>query len=197
MELDELKTIWKKQEIKNRESLSKEQLSVLLNNKMISFDEKIKSRDRREIGAAIFVSFIFGILLFVMDSIWTKLGCVTIILACGFISYKLITERRAAIDKKSNPNTTFKENLQFELQKVETQRNLLKNIVWWYIAPIFLGSLFFFIGIYGGITLILHIIFMIVVSGLVWGLNQHAVSKYIDPIINDIENAIQFVEDEN
>jgi Mg/Co/Ni transporter MgtE len=95
MELDELKSIWwKKQKVEEQEYLSKEQLVMMLNNKMISFDEEIKKRDWREIGTAIVMSVICGVLLFILDSIWFKLSCVTIILASGLISYKLWAARR-------------------------------------------------------------------------------------------------------
>jgi Flp pilus assembly protein TadB len=196
MELDELKSIWwKKQKVEEQEYLSKEQLVMMLNNKMISFDEEIKKRDWREIGTAIVMSVICGVLLFILDSIWFKLSCVTIILASGLISYKLWAARRTEEGEELNPNVSFKKHLCIEMQKVKAQKKLLKSVLWWYLLPLFIGYLFFMIGFnfYWFITAG-FVIFGLVLYAYIWKLNQDAVSKYIDPMITDIKNAIQFIE---
>ncbi|MDZ7680373.1 MAG: hypothetical protein U5J63_01370 [Fodinibius sp.] len=48
MELNELKNVWKQQEVPNKKEYSKSELMMLINNKMISLEEQIKSRDRLE-----------------------------------------------------------------------------------------------------------------------------------------------------
>jgi hypothetical protein len=81
------------------------------------------------------------------------------------------------------------------MQKVKAQKKLLKSVLWWYLLPLFIGYLFFMIGFnfYWFITAG-FVIFGLVLYAYIWKLNQDAVSKYIDPMITDIKNAVQFIE---
>lgn len=198
MELEELKVIWKKQETDKQEQLTKEQLVMMLNNKLISFDEKIKKRDWLEIAVALVTALICAVLLFYVQSIWYQLGCLSLIFASAVIIYKLQSAKSNAADQYLGADRSFGEHLKEELQKMKTQRKLLKSVLWWYLLPIFLGIVFFVIGFEQRLLYkIVYLVAIVMVYGYIWKLNQDAVAEKINPIIDDIQEAIDFIENRN
>lgn len=195
MELEELKKIWKKQEADEQESLTKEQLVVMLNNKLISFDEKIKRRDWLEIGAAVVIALACLIILFDTQSVWYQLGCLTLIIASGTIIYKLIAARNKDTFNNIRADKTFREHLREELDKMKTQKKLLESVLSWYLLPIFIGLVFFVIGFEQQLLVkILYLAAVVILYGYIWKLNQDAVTEKVDPIIKDLEEALNFLE---
>lgn len=195
MELEELKTIWKKQDSIKQESLTKEQLVVMLNNKLISFDEKIKRRDWLEISIALITVVICGIIFFNTQLIWFRLGSLTLILASGITIFKLNSAKSKVNERKLDADKSFGEHLKEELHKMKAQKRLLKSVFSWYLLPIFTGIVFFVIGfdqqlLYKG----LYLTAVIIIYGYIWKLNLDAVSGKVDPIIKDLEEAIDFLE---
>lgn len=195
MELEELKKIWKKQEADEKESLTKEQLAVMLNNRLISFDEKIKRRDWLEIGAAVIISLTCLIVLFNTQSVWFRLGCLTLIFASGLIIYKLVSARKKRSDTNINADISFGNHLTDELDKMRTQKRLLKSVIRWYLLPIFIGIVFFIIGFEQEFMFkILYLTAVVILYGYIWKLNQDAVAEKVDPLIRDLEEAIDVLK---
>lgn len=195
MELEELKKIWKKQESDEEESLSKEQLVVMLNNKLISFDEQIKKRDWIEITAALITAVVCIFILMNTQSIWFQLGSFTLIIASGIIIYKLKSVNAEDSGKQLKADKSFGDHLAEELNKMKAQKRLLQSVIIWYLTPIFIGIVFFVIGfeqrvLYKG----LYLTAVVIIYGYIWKLNHDAVSDNVDPIINDLEEAIDFLE---
>lgn len=195
MELEELKKIWKKQEADEQESFTKEQLVVMLNNKLISFDEKIKRRDWLEIGVAVIIALSCLIILFDTQSIWFRLGCLTLIIASGVIIFKLVSARNIDTYKSIRADKSFGEHLKEELDKMNNQKRLLKSVFSWYLLPIFIGIVFFVIGFEQNLLFkVLYLAAVVILYGYIWKLNQNAVAEKVDPIIKDLEEAIDFIE---
>lgn len=195
MELEELKKIWKKQEANEQEYLTREQLVVMLNNKLISFDEKIQKRDWLEIAAALITVAVCGVTLFYTQSIWFRLGCLTLIIASGIIIFKLKSAHSKESNKKIKADKTFEEHLADELHKMKAQKRLLQSVLSWYLLPIFIGIVFFVIGFEQQLLYkVVYLTAVVILYGYIWKLNQDAVSSKIDPIISDIEEAIEFLE---
>lgn len=195
MELEELKKIWKRQEANEQEALTKEHLIVMLNNKLISFDEKIKKRDWLETGAALITIVICSVILFYTQSVWFRLGCLTLIIASGIIIFKLKSAHSKEDDKKLETDKSFEEHLSEELHKMKDQKRLLQSVLSWYLLPIFIGIVFFVIGFEQQLLYkVIYLTVVVLVYGYIWKLNQDAVSEKVDPIIKDLEDAIDFLE---
>lgn len=194
MKLDELKQIWKQQKIERDMEYSQSELLMLINNKMISFEKDIRSRDRLEIIACALVVLIFGIWFFTASSLWTRIGCAIIVAGCFFIVYKL----KKAQPKADDPvryDHSIAEHLQYELRKVRTQKRLLKNVAWWYILPNVMGLFFVTLGFplsiwfkAGYITLI------IALAAWIWYMNQKAISNRFEPLIGELRDSINFIK---
>ncbi|HKK45483.1 MAG TPA: hypothetical protein VJ964_08170 [Balneolaceae bacterium] len=197
MELNELKNVWKQQSSNHNLDYSQSELMMLINNQMISLEKEIKSRDRIEFIACLFLIVCFGIILFTTNSVWKQVGSVTIVLSGIFIWYKLKYTQHRSFDKKPSPDRPMREYLKLEAESVEKQKKLLQNIAWWYIAPICLGLFFFALGLDSGFTKkLLYMIVVIVTGGLVWWMNQRAVKQKFDPLLKEIKEAIKFLEED-
>lgn len=195
MKLDELKRTWKEQKSSTDMSYSESEIMMLINNKMISFEKDIKSRDRLEIIACFLVMIFFGFTLFTTESLWKQAGSVMLILSAAFIWYKLKVTQKETFGDKHSPDRPMSEYLNLELQTIRKHKKLLQNMAWWYLSPMLVGLLLFTIGFNTG--LLPKVIYMAVVflfGGFVWKLNQNAVQKKFDPMITEIEEAIEILQ---
>lgn len=197
MELIDLKKIWKKQQVIPEMDYSRTELMVLINNKMVSLENEIKSRDRREIIAIIIVIVFYGIIFLTTQSIWKQAGSIIIILSGIFIWYKLKSTQRKIKDEEPTPNQSMIEYLNHEMRSVLSQRKLLKNVAWWYLLPLETGLLLFTVGFELGITLKIIFMFVFILTGWgIWELNRHAVRHRLDPLLIEIKDAIRFLEED-
>lgn len=197
MELDELKRTWKEQKSSSELDYSKSEIMMLIKNKMISFEKDIRSRDRLEIIACILVIIFFGFTLFTTASVWKQAGSVVIILSAAFIWYKLKATQKDTFGEEHSPDRPMSEYLNLELESIRKHKKLLQNVAWWYLSPMFVGLLFFTIGfntrlLWKGIYLAIVILLL----GFIWKLNQNAVRKKFDPMINEIEEAINVLDND-
>lgn len=195
MELDELKRTWKAQKSSSDMTYSKSEIMMLINNKMISFEKEIKSRDRLEIIACVLVIIFFGFTLFTTNSPWKHAGSVVLILSAVFIWYKLKATQKETFSDEHSPDRPMSEYLSLELQTIRKHKKLLQNMAWWYLAPMLVGLLLFTIGF--NTTLLwkgVYLAVVILLLGGVWKLNQNAVQKKFDPMIDEIEEAINVLE---
>lgn len=194
MELDELKKVWKQQDSRKM-NYSRSELMMLINNKMISLENEIKSRDRLEIIACTFLIIFYGIIFFTTNSIWKQAGSITIVLSGFFIWYKLKRTQHRSFDEDPSPDRPMKEYLVLEKKSVQHQKKILKNVAWWYIAPIGVGLCLFAWGFDSGPTnKLLYMLVVVLLGGLVWWLNQRAVKRKFDPLLDEIDEAIHFME---
>lgn len=195
MEFDELKRTWKEQKSNTDMDYSKSEILMLINNKMLSFEKDIKSRDRLEIIACILVMILFGFTLFTTESIWKQAGSVVIILSAAYIWYKLKRTQKETFEDEYSPDRPMIKYLNLELQSIRKHKKMLKNVAWWYLLPMLVGVLLFTIGF--STSLLAKVIYMAVVllfGGFVWKLNQNAVQKKFDPMIAEITEAIEVLK---
>lgn len=195
MKLDELKRTWKEQKSSSRIEYSKSEIMMLINNKMISFEKDIKSRDRLEIIACVLVIIFFGFILFTTESPWKQAGSAVLIASAAFIWYKLKATQKETFGDEHSPDRPMSEYLNLELQTIRKHKRLLQNMAWWYLSPMFVGLLLFTIGF--NTSLLWKVVYLAVVTvllGFIWKLNQNAVQKKFDPMINEIEEAVKVLE---
>jgi Flp pilus assembly protein TadB len=169
---------------------------VLINNKLLSLEKDIQSRDKLELLACLAVCLIFGYILFASHSMWKQIGSAILILSAIFIAYKLKSTQIRSKSDTVKCNHSMEQHLKLELKQVRSQKKMLRNIVWWYIAPIVVGLSFFTMGFESGVVIqIIYMCVVIILSAVVWQLNQRVVRSKFDPLIKEIEEAIQSLND--
>ncbi len=132
MKLDDLKKDWQQtvNTPTNNENLS--EVITMLEKETTKIDKEIKRRDILEISVAILLIpvWIWG-LFHAVSSMQTVGYCIALI-SCIYIPYKLLKAKKVT----SSKNSSIRDYLRTEKQKVEQQKKLLESIVWWYIAPL-------------------------------------------------------------
>lgn len=194
MELEELKHIWKQQKPSPNMELSKKELLILLNNKMISFDKEIRSRDRIELIVGLIVAVVFTFYFFMSPSIWIKTGSAVIVLSSFFIIYWLKTGQPKRI-KEPSYNHSINQHLKLEFYNVQTQKKMLENIIWWYIGPLSIGLILVSFG-FPLTHQLISITVIITVDIGIWYLNQKTVARRLDPLITSIKEALDYLQSE-
>lgn len=196
MDMNELKKVWKREQKKPKWDYSRSELLMLINNKMISFEKDVKSRDRLEIIACLLVGISFSVMFFLTNSMWQQIGSAIIVGSAGFIWYKLRSSRKRTAEKESGPDKPLSDYLKAELTFVSFQKQLLDNIMWWYILPITTGILFFAVGFHlHWIYKLSYMVLVVVIGGIIWKINQNAVAERFDPLISEIQNSLHFLEE--
>ncbi|TYP95168.1 hypothetical protein LX73_0464 [Fodinibius salinus] len=196
MELDELKKVWKNEQPDPQWEYSRAELLMLLNNKVISFEKEVQSRDKLEILACIIVVIFFGVTFFLTSSIWQRTGSAILVVAAGFICYRLYATSKRSADKDHSKDQTMADYLKAELEFVKRQKQLLNNIFWWYILPLTIGLLCFAAGFqispvykYGYMGVVL------LIGAIVWKLNRNTAAQRFDPLLTEIEDALHLLEE--
>jgi hypothetical protein len=175
---------------------SKSELMVLINNKMLSLEKEIKSRDRLEIIASIILIVVFGYYFIASSSLWIKIGSATIILAAIYISYTLKANQIKRINESESLDHSLGDHLRQELERVERQKKLSKTVAWWYIAPIVTGLFFITLGFkQDPLFKTIYMGFVLLIAVVVWKFNQKTVTNKFDPLITEIHEAIDFIND--
>ena len=156
-------------------------------------DKAIRRRDWREIGAAILVALAFGGMAFWFDNVYTQAGCGIVVLASALIVWVLRKSRK----HETREQMPVKEQVEAELLFYRKQRRILKNVLAWYISPIFAGLTLFYFGLTDGwVDFFAFTLLNIGVMTYIWYLNQRAVRKEIEPLIASLEQLQQNLENE-
>jgi hypothetical protein len=153
----------------------------------------IKWRNRAEYAAAAVVVAGYGTYVFTMPHVLSKIGSVLILLAAVFVVWQLRGRAPAVPPERAGtmPITQF-----MRLQLVR-QRDAMRSVLWWYIAPFVPGFVVFVMGnagaAAGDMTAIvplrwgdwLFLAGFAILLALIWRFNQRVVrklQKHIDEI---------------
>jgi len=189
---NELEIIWKNSTKAEVVKIDKPEFLTDIDLQLKYFDKNIKKRDRREYIAAAIVTLTFGTGFFFFTGILSKLG---LLLGALYGILVIIVLQNAKKQKPDNYSLPIKEYLVQHRKYLVKERNLLKNVIYWYILPPFIGSVLFCIGQYTGV--IQFIISITIVSGInvyIYFLNKAAVRKVFDPLIKKIDKTIEDLE---
>lgn len=198
MELNDLKNIWDKQKSGDRKDNPELTIVGRIDEEIDSLEKDIRKRDNREIVICIFLIICFSVIFFLVQSMWMRIGCAIIVLSCTYICYKLKTSQIESSTWNQSYDRALDEHLRNELQQVLEQKNLLKNIAWWYISPLILGLVFLTLGsnATAGFKSI-YLSFILILGVVAWIWNQQVVQKKLNPIIQDLEEALEMIDDDH
>jgi len=190
---EELKQIWQSANDKH-EAINFQSLNLKdMNQQIKKFEKKIKTRNNREICAAIVVIAVFGYYALLIPSILGKLGAIWTIGYGIWVIYKLkkVEAKQPGFDMEQS----IKQQL-IEYQKyVKTEQRLLKNVLYWYLLPLLPGMVLFMLGVEKEwSSLLISSSIMLIIFLTVYLLNQEAADKEFTPLLADIEKTLQDLE---
>ncbi|MCK9423096.1 MAG: hypothetical protein M0Q38_10900 [Bacteroidales bacterium] len=189
---DELENIWQKYTKAEVVNFNRSELLIDLKSQLKRFDRMLKNRDRREIIAGAMVILLSGAGAFFFTEILSRIGLVLGVLYGFLVIYMLTNVKKHKPDNYALPIKDYLVKYRMYLVK---ERNLLDNVIYWYLLPPFISSVLFFIGQHTGIILLtILIIFVFGLYTFIYFLNKSGVKKSFDPLIKKLDETINDFE---
>ncbi len=193
----DLQDLWNSPSPNDPFIIQQEKLIQQMKTRMKKFDKDIKRRNIREYTTAVivFIAFtFFGVIAFYQNNYLLTLACTIISLGCVFIVYKLFTAQ-VHISAKAVYTMSNKDYLYYELEKVNEQIKLLKSVFWWYLLPILIGCILFFVAsTFTTKALCMHIIFALIITYAIYYANQRTLETDLVPLKKDLEEQLANLE---
>ncbi len=202
MNLDDFQKSWQSQDAGKKITINADVLLNEVRRNQLLFRTRIFVRDMVEVSVAAVLVPIF--IVAGRKISWTLYLCAFGCLVVG--GYFLIDRWR---QKKNTPDLhgSLKDCAVTSLAEVGHQIWLLKNIIWWYLLPIFVPIMIFF----GWVawqapeasitTKVLrvapHTSFVVLLYAGIYWLNQYAVKKNLEPRRRELEKLLNELEAEN
>src|SRR5947208_9144935 len=168
MTLDDLDTEWRATNEAAATKEQREQLIAATRHRVNRLWGQIFRRDVKETIAAVFVAIFFGRYIFAtnfvvsMSALWLVYWALQVI-------YKMYRTR--TIRKPASLDAPVQEFCRIELDRLDRQIQLLRSVLWWYIAPCMIGVNAFFIGLAGfGIASVVYCIFTLLLGWWLYAL---------------------------
>lgn len=200
---DEIKEAWQTQTSQTRLTIDVELLLQEVQRNQQYFSAMIFWRDVREVGTALVLA---GLSLYVgigLSMPWTwYLASLALVWIGGF----MLTDRMRHKRRPPGPSEPLRPRLECSLAQVEHQIWLLRNVFWWYLLPIAVAVLPFFVhsawqdragGWWIALALGLVIVFTVAVLGVVYWVNQIAVRSAFEPRRQELEMLLVSLQDES
>lgn len=150
-----------------------------------SFQSRVRNRNALEYAASVFVVGIFTWVGFLVPEPVVKLGAALVALATLYVCWQLFVRARAAPGDAAMQGLSWAD---FHRAELVRQRDALRSVLTWYLAPFAPGMIVFVLGVAFAPTAGLPfpaalgmalsgLGFIAFVFGAVWGLNQWAARK--------------------
>ena len=191
-----IQKIWK--EALESESPLTGKIKILkdLDGAVKTVEGQIKIRDRIEIIVAILIIPFFVFALFRDISLWSKAGALILICYCLLVIYMLKNVKK--YKKAFDPLCTIKDQLVNMKDYLTKEKDLLDNVLYWYLLPPFIGASLFFIGRNPGFVVsITYMTFIALLYWYIYRLNKKAVKNKFIPLINELDVAIKDLDTPN
>lgn len=202
MNPDKYQQAWKADAAQTRVTIDADVMSQEVQRSHRGFQSTIFWRDVREVGVSLLLLPIWFIMGFTMSLPWTwYLTVPALIWVTGFI----LVDRRLHPQRPSEPGEPLLYNVKESLRQVEHQIWLLRNVFWWYLLPFSISIMAFFLHVTWQITGVwwafvilagFPALFLLVIYGWIYRLNQSAVREQLEPRRQDLLKLVASLEAE-
>ena len=184
MNVDDAQLLWKRDEVSKRFSVDEADLHRLVHQRSRRFARLVRFRDWLELLVGMACGLFFTVAAFDARSgsrsltwEWLLLG-----LACFYVSGMFARERFIARSVEPSGSDAMRQSLQKSLDAIERQILLMRNIVWWYLLPIFVPLMIVFFRADGfeRIRTFLVVLCVALFGAIAWG-NRKFVEKKLVP----------------
>ena len=192
---DELVKIWQSSPNQERVKFEKSRLMIDMQSTLDHLHKKIKYRDLGEQIGAMMVIPVFAYYAYSIPFMLTKVASVLIIFWAVYVIVRL---RNAKKHKPSAFTETYLEYLYKSREYLKVQKQLLDNVLYWYILPAAILVFLFILGpgITGRVVKIIKLgVGNILLGVAIYFLNKRAVKKEFVPRLEKIDKLISVMED--
>ncbi|MGA9796024.1 MAG: hypothetical protein WBQ17_10880 [Rhizomicrobium sp.] len=157
-----------------------------IRNRAAKFQKRVRNRNLREYIASAIVIAVFGFYALHLPGWMTKLGSAMTIAAMLFVTWQL--HRRGQAHDTPDGATTAR-LLAFHREELSRQRDMVRTVLWWYMAPFLPGIALIFLGRYfqshvpgrtlaeDHLVILLGGIIAALIVAIVWLLNMWAAAR--------------------
>jgi CubicO group peptidase (beta-lactamase class C family) len=196
MNFDEMQKAWQAEGAQARLMVDADLLLKEVQRNQRSFAATIFCRDVREIGVALVMVPVWIFLGIQWTLPWTWYLCVpTLLWIAGF----MYVDRRRQRQREARAGNTLREQIETSLAQVEHQIWLLRNVLWWYLLPLWVAIVIFFghsawqreqhgesaIATTAGTAAVTAFVFW-----FVYWLNQYCVRKQLEPRRQELKSLL-------
>jgi hypothetical protein len=182
MTLDELQNSWKYQKNDFKLKIEPDVLLREVQRNQRHFENTIFWRDIREAGIGLLLVAVF--LYFGIKSGLWPLYLLAIL--CLWVSVFIVVDRILQKRRQPCPSDSLFGFVNSSLDQINHQIWLLRNVLWWYVAPIGVGLIIWF----SSRSSLLDIVVVIFLSLGVYWLNQWAIRKELAPRKHELEELL-------
>jgi CubicO group peptidase (beta-lactamase class C family) len=202
MDADKFQQAWKADSARMHVTIDADLLSNEVQRFHRDFQSTIFWRDIREAGTSLLLIPIWFAMGIPLSLPWTwYLTVPALIWVAGF----LLMDRRRHPQRSSEPGEPLRFYVKESLTQVEHQIWLLRNVFWWYLLPFSLSIMAFFLqvawntsgGGWGFVVVAAFLgLFLFVIYGGTYRLNQRAVRNQLEPRRQDLLKLVASLEGE-
>jgi hypothetical protein len=184
MTLDEARMAWHALDDDPVLSLTDDDILALVKSRAARFERQVRRRDWREMIAAL-VGAVLIAPIAVHSGLVTRVGVLIVIAGLVLIVVKLRLAR--PMNNAPRLDAPVSAVLQAERVRVDAQIRLLQTVLWWYVAPIAIGSVMIVAGTAGAapFTFWYAVGVALMSCGVVW-LNSRAVRRALRPLRDEL-----------
>jgi hypothetical protein len=170
----DIKTLWRNQKTEDTVTLEN------IHERAAKFQRRVRNRNRREYIAVIFVVVVFSWYIWVLPDWFHKVGSALTIVGALFVAWQLHVRGSAA---RLPQDGSALGDVDFHRRELVRQRDALKSVWLWYLAPLVPGMIVFVIGTYHRFERIgrpvnpMFVGTIVLVFAIVWMLNAWAARR--------------------
>jgi hypothetical protein len=166
---DDLRNLWQGQPLEN--------LAVALEDiraRASHFERRIGRRNLREGVAGAIAMAVYTFYIWKFTSILARVGSAMVIAGVLVVMWRIYHEGRAS---RLPQELGLSASLEFHRQQLVQQRNLLRTVLRWYLAPLIPGLVVFSAGILPPFRLAPCLLIFTGLFGWIWWVNQRAAER--------------------
>lgn len=202
MTFDELQKAWQSQQVDPKIAIDPDLLLKEVKRSKEYFESAIFWRDVRETSGVPLMVLLCGYFWLKHDFWQLSILLPGVLFVAVFIIIDRMIQRR----KQPKFSETLSDCIKSSLWQVNHQTWLLKNVLWWYLTPLFIGILIFLLytvwairdtGALGYILCSTILVVCILVYIHIYYLNQRAIKKELDPRRYELEDLLNSLKNSN
>jgi hypothetical protein len=195
---DDLEQLWKTQPVDP--AVKGEEMRKIILRKTEKFDRTIRRRNIRETVAAAMVAIFFTYIAWGQRNGIDRAGSIILVASSLWIIYYMW--RRGGKPPDPNPDQTLEGYRRALVRKYDHQIRLLRNVKFWYLAPMYVGLLVVSAGLLTervqkgspiGLAVLYPLVYTILFAGIWWMNEVYAVRK-LERMRAQVTSAIEEAE---
>ncbi len=193
MNLDDLGREWRATNEVASTQEQRERLIAATCRRVERFWGRIVRRDLIETVTAVVLIFVFGRMAVSLDDLISKIGAGSLVLSLLLIIWKI--HRTRTIQCPAPIDAPVRDFCRIELDRLDRQIQLLRRVLWWYIAPIIIGVNMVYVGTNGfGIDSLFYVLFTVLFAWFIYALNMLAVATGLTPLHDEVADVLSRLE---